>query len=110
MTHVVNEIVYATKDNSFTIEYTLDSVLYDFTNTTKVEVTLNGTSVDSVANSEYFDYSVGTDGRIIFKLGAAGYTPADSGIAIVTVFDAVNTNGVVFNSLVSDNLLKITVV
>ena len=106
----IDELIFAGADNTFTVEYTVDGSLYDFTSTTKVEFTLNGTSVDSVANATYFDYSTGTDGRIIFKLGAAGYVNADSGLATVKVFDVGNTNGVIFSSPVGHTYLDIQVI
>ena len=106
----ITEILYAGNDNSFTVEYTVDGSLYDFSATTKVEFTLNGTTVDSVANAAYFDFSVGTDGRIIFKLGQAGYVAADSGDATVTIYDATNTNGVVFSSPAGLTVLSIIVI
>lgn len=109
-TKSIDEILFAGSDNTFTVEYTIDGSLYDFSSTTKVEFTLNGTMVDSVASPGYFDFSVGSDGRIIFKLGAAGYTSADSGHATVKVFDATNTNGLVFSSPAGNTYLDIRVI
>ena len=98
MTDYIKETLFSGSDNTFTVEYTINGSLYDFTNTTNVEFILNGISIDSITQASYFDFSVGTDGRIIFKLGQAGYKEEDSGQAIVKVYDATNTNGVIFSS------------
>lgn len=97
MSRQVNEIIYCGKDNVFIVEYQKNGSIYDFTNTTKIEFILNDKSVNSDDNPEYFDYSTGTDGRIIFKLGAAGYLSEDTGNAEVIVYDASNTGGIVFS-------------
>ena len=106
----LEEFIYVGNDNSFTDEFKLDFDLYDFTNTTKIVFTLNAKSVDSVTNPAYFDFSTGTDGRVEFKMGGAGFVAADSGLARIVVFDAGNTNGVVFADPEGPVLINVTVV
>lgn len=107
----VNEIIFVGNDNVFILEYS-SSDSYDFSATDKVVFELNGKIVNSTDNPEYFDYSGGGIGKIniTFKLGAAGYVRADSGAATVTIFDPVNTNGLVFSDPLSDNQLNIKVI
>ena len=102
---VTSEIIFIDKNNSFTLEYKLDGKLYDFSNTTKIVFTLNGKDVNSVSEPTWFDFSTGTDGRIIFKLGTAGYLKADSGYATICVFDTANPSGVIFSSKLRNQVL-----
>ena len=109
------ETIFSGRNNSFTLEYTLeegtpDEELYDFTDTTKVEFILNGKAVNSVAQPTWFDFSTAVDGRIIFKLGAAGYVAADNGEATVIVYDAANPTGAVFANKLGPTQLIVNVV
>ena len=109
MSLIIKELLFAGKDNTFTVQYALPSPAI-LPTPTKVEFSLNGTAVDSVTNSEYFTSTLETDGTIIFSLGAAGYIAADTGLATVTIYDVVNTNGVVYSSPSGPTKLAITVV
>ena len=104
------ETIFSGRNNSFTLEYTLDGELYDFTDTTKVEFVLNGKAVNSTTRPTWFDFSTAVDGRIIFKLGAAGYLAADNGEATVIVYDTANPEGAVFASKLGPTQLIVNVV
>lgn len=95
---MITEYIHSGKDNTFTVEFTKDGVAYDLSPATKIEFTLNGTTVDSITNPTYFDFSTGTDGRIEFSLGGAGYVQNDSGLATIIAYDPVNTDGIVLAS------------
>jgi len=107
---ITEETIFEGRDNTFTIEYVVNGIPFDFTNTTKVEFTLNNKMVDSVTYPDYFDFSVGTDGRIIFNFGSAGYTRKDSGGASVIIFDNSNTRGLVLSTPRGLVQLNITVI
>ncbi len=95
----VSETIFSLRNNSFTLEYELPvGKLVDFSNTTKVEFILNAKPVNSIDDPAFFDFLVGTDGRIIFKLGEAGYVSTDAGPATIIVFDASNPLGAIFTS------------
>lgn len=88
--------IFGSHDNSFTLQYSG----YTFPTPTKCEFKLNGTTVSSATNPEFFDFSTfDTDGKITFKMGSAGFLEADSGLCEVVVFDAVNTNGVIYTGM-----------
>ena len=97
MTKLVHELLFVGKDNTFAVKFKINNSRRDFSTVTKVEFTLGSTLVDSVANPEYFDLTQGT-GTIQFNLGAAGYTANDSGVALITVYDPQNPDGIVFSS------------
>ena len=111
MSSRVNEIIYVGCDNVFIVGYSSDDS-YDFSEVTKVEFELNGKAINSADDPDFFDYSGGTVGElsITLKLGLAGYTPADSGGARVTIFDAVNIKGLVFSDPLSDVQLNVKVI
>lgn len=105
----VIETIFSGRNNSFTLEYTLDGVLFDFKDTTKVEFILGGKSSDSATQPTWFDFSGDADGRIIFSLGAAGYVKADAGLATVIVYDTGNPAGAVFTSDRGPTIVNINV-
>jgi len=106
MSNLINETIFSGRNNSFTVEY----AGVTFPTPTRIEFTLNGTTVNSVDNPAYFVSTLETDGRIEFKLGAAGYVAADSGKATVTVFDGVNTLGVIYSDVNASTKIGVTVV
>jgi len=106
MSLTIEETIFIGKDNSFTVEYSGIT----FPTPTKIEFSLNGISVDSVANPTWFTSTLEVNGRIIFKLGAAGYTASDAGFATVTIFDVVNTNGVIYSSPTVPTRIAVTLV
>ena len=106
MIYTIEETIFIGKDNTFTVEY----AGITFPTATKIEFTLNGTTVNSVTNPEYFTSTLQSDGRIIFKLGQAGYVAGDAGFATITITDAVNTNGVIYSSATVPTRIAITLV
>ena len=106
MIFTIEETIFIGKDNVFTVEY----AGITFPTATRIEFTLNGTTVNSVTNPEYFTSTLQTDGRIEFALGQAGYVSGDAGFATVTVYDAVNTNGVIYSSATVPTRIAITLV
>ena len=106
MIYTIEETIFINKDNTFTVEY----AGITFPTPTKIEFTLNSKTVNSVTNPEYFTSTLETDGRIEFALGAAGYVAGDAGFATVTVYDAINTNGVIYSSPTVPTRIAITLV
>jgi hypothetical protein len=104
----VKELLFVGKDNFFAVKFKINKSNADFSANTRIEFKLNVTTVNSVDNPEYFDITGGV-GEIKFLLGAAGYVAADSGLATICVFDAVNTNGVVYASPDGPTLVDVTV-
>lgn len=106
MIYTIEETIFIGKDNTFTVEY----AGITFPTATRIEFSLNGTTVNSVDDPTFFTSTLQTDGRIIFKLGAAGYVVGDAGFATVCIFDASNTNGVVYSSPTVPTRIAITLV
>lgn len=102
---MIHEIIINGRDNTFTLQFSGVTL----PNPTRIEFTLNGVTVNSVDNPEYFISTLNTDGKIAFKLGAAGYTAGYEGVATVAVFDAVNINGVEYLSDCTTTRLFVTV-
>ncbi len=102
----IEELLFSGKDNTMLVEY----AGITFPTATKVEFTLNDTTTNSVDDPSMFVITLDSDGRIGFKLGAAGYAKADSGYATVTVYDIVNTNGVVYSARKGPTKLYVTVI
>ena len=94
----IKEFIFNLRNNTFTIEFTKAGM--DFSTVTKLEFELNGTVFDSTADPTFFDITTGPfplgSGTFIFKLGSAGYVPADSGNATITLFDPSTPLGLQF--------------
>jgi len=89
---------------------TMTVSLTEAAGTVTFDFTTNISNAKNASNPTNVYYAVGIDGRVIFKLGPAGYVPKDSGGATVVIYDAVNTNGLVFSDPLSEVQLEIKVI
>ena len=62
---MTTEYIFPNTDSSFTLQYTSSEL---FPTPTKIEFILNGTSVNSVDNPEYFNSTLESDGKIEFNI------------------------------------------
>lgn len=88
-------VIYLGRDNTLTLQLTDGGVAQDLSAATKVEVTINGLSVNSVVTPAAFDLSDAVNGNITLKFGDQAITEGTYPIRVV-VFDAVNTDGIVW--------------
>lgn len=103
--------VFLARENTFTIEFRKAG--FDFTQTTKVEFELNGTSINSTDDPAFFDiitgpFSVGS-GQYVFILGDAGYLTTDSGEAVITLFGPGVPDGLQFAGSKAPTQVKVTI-
>lgn len=108
----INELIFNGNNNTFTVEYTLAD--FDFAQLTKVAFSLEGVSKNSADDSVLFDIVTGPliegSGTIVFKMGAAGYTPGLRADATITLFSATTPLGLVFSSPEGPTKVSIVVV
>lgn len=88
-------VIYIGRDNTLTLNLTDDNVAADLSAATKVQVTINGVTVDSAATAAAFDLSDLVNGNITLKFGDQAIPEGTYSIRVV-VFDAVNTDGIVW--------------
>ena len=92
---MIYETINNNRNNTFTVQY--GGIV--FPTATRIDFILNGTTVSSTTNPEYFDLTQFTASGIIeFNLGSAGFIADDSGNATVVIYDAVNTLGVEYSN------------
>lgn len=88
-------VIYIGRDNTVTLQLTDDGVAQDLSSATKFEVTINGVSVNSVDTPAAFDLSDAVNGNITLAFGGQALTEGTYNIRVV-VFDATNTDGIVW--------------
>lgn len=92
----MTEYVYLGHDNTIDLLLKVDGVIYDITSTTKMEVEFGSTTISSATSASAFDWTQG-DGKLYLTMGAESI-PTGTYNAVLTVYDATNTDGVVWNT------------
>lgn len=90
------EIVYLGADNVIDLVLLEDCIAVDLSGVTKMTLDFDGTKIDSGTSPEAFDWSAG-DGKLSLALGAESIVTAIYDAELV-VYDAENTNGIVWGS------------
>ena len=87
------EVVYLGRDNTIDLLLKADGVLQDLSGVTHAALVFSGVTVSSVARTGWFDWTSGTTGQLILKLGG---TTISKGFyqAELIVYDSGNTKGV----------------
>ena len=94
---MVYEIVHLGHDNTIDLKLLADDVAQDITNTTRMTLSFGSTLIDSDVHSGVFDWTDG-DGKLYLTLGDQTITEGTYYSELV-VYDAVNTDGIVWGSL-----------
>lgn len=94
---MLREIVYLNRDNTIDLQLKNDGNVANLSGTTKMELIVNGTTISSVTSPDAFDWSAG-NGKLVLALGAENLS-AGSYIAKLIVYDADNTDGIVWGYL-----------
>lgn len=96
----VTETVYLGRDNTIDLLLKADGVITDLTPITKVDIVDIGCSwsINSDDSTDAFDWSSGADGVLRLSLGAET-VPAGSYRARVIIYDASNTEGIVWGEI-----------
>lgn len=90
------EIVYLGADNIIDLVLLEDSIAVDLSGVTKMILNFEGTAINSDTSPDAFDWSEG-DGKLALALGAENIATALYD-AKLTVYDAENTNGIVWGT------------
>ncbi len=88
-----DEIVYIGKDNSIVLSLMKDNVAITHTDITRCQALVGATLLDSNSTPALFNLT--QIDRITLKFGQAGLVAGRYPVTL-TVFDAVNTNGIVW--------------
>jgi len=88
-------IIYNGHDNTFTVEFQDNGVAVDLSGMTKAQINVAGKSFNSIDTAALFDLTDVASGLITFKLAAQGISEAEYNATII-LFDAINTNGIVW--------------
>lgn len=91
----ITEIVWTGHDNAIDLELRVDGALADLSGTTRVTLTIGAVTLDSDEDADLFDWSAGS-GILSLHLGAAGLDAGNEQAAKLVIYDAGNTNGVVW--------------
>ena len=102
-------IVFKTHDNTVTLTFTDDGAAVDLSSNTKIEVIINGTTIDSVATPTAFDQTNAATGVILLDFGSQSITVGSYAIRVI-IYDATNTNGVVWAHENASSALTVKVV
>lgn len=91
------ETVYLGYENSIDLSFVTDGVATDLSDITRMTVEFGDDTVDSDTSPDAFDWSDTADGKMYLSFG---YESIEVGSydALVTVYDAVNTDGIVWDS------------
>jgi len=88
-------IIYNGRDNTFIVEFQDNGLVVDLSGMSKAQINVASNSYNSVDNAALFDITDKANGRITFILGDQGIVEGEYNATIV-LFDAVNTNGIVW--------------
>jgi len=96
---MIKEIVYIGRDNSIDLQLISDGVAVDLAGVTKMHLKAADGAflVDSAVTPQCFDWTAG-DGTVIISLGDQDIPPL-SYTCYLIVFDVVNTDGVVWDTV-----------
>lgn len=91
------ETIHIGYENSIDLSFVTDGVATDLSNITRMTVEFGDDTVDSDTSPDAFDWSDAEYGKMYLKFG---YESIEVGSyhALVTVYDVVNTEGIVWNS------------
>ena len=97
---MITEITYYARDNAIDLLLKADGEAQDLSAVTRIVLDLGSTEIDSAEYGSVFTWvGTGTTGKLIIKLASASaillpktYT------AYLILYDAVNTNGIVWGS------------
>lgn len=90
------ETVYLGHDNTIDLLLKVDGAVADIVSSTKVTVGFGSTVISSATSPNAFDWDDGS-GMLYLKLGGESI-PTGSYNAVLKVYDAVNTDGIVWNT------------
>lgn len=95
------EYIYLGTDNRIDLLLKSDDVAQDLSGVTRITLDFNGTVVDSAISSGAFSWPTATTGELQLTLGDESipigrYTRSIA--VIVTLYDAVNTDGIVWDT------------
>jgi hypothetical protein len=96
----ITETVYLARDNTIDLLLKADGVITDLTPVTRIDLIDTGCAweVSSTTSPNAFDWSGGVSGVLILALGDE-VIPAGSYRARVILYDATNTDGIVWGEI-----------
>ena len=96
----ITETVYLARDNTIDLLLKADRVITDLAPVTRIDLIDKGCtwSVSSTASPDAFDWSSGADGILTLTLGDE-VIPEGSYRARIIIFDAANTDGIVWGEI-----------
>ena len=90
------ETIHLGHDNSIDLSFVIDGVVADLSNITRITIEFGDDTVDSDTSSSAFNWTEG-DGKMYLSFGDESID-VGSYNALVTIYDAVNDDGVVWGS------------
>lgn len=91
---MAKEIVYKLRDNTNDFRLMADGVAVDLSGVTKMELVFSHATINSIDNSEIFDWSRG-DGTLILSMGAINsLSPGEKYNPSLIVYDDENEFGI----------------
>ena len=94
---MIFETIHLTHDNSIDLSFVIDGVVAELSNTTRMTVEFGDDIVDSDTSPDAFDWLEGDIGKVYLSFGDESIN-VGSYNALVTIYDAVNVDGVVWGS------------
>ena len=91
----MTEYVYLGHDNTVDLLLKVDGVVADIVSSTRMTVEFGSTVIDSDVSASAFDWDDGS-GMLYLTMGDESIPPGTYN-AVLTVYDSVNTDGVVWN-------------
>lgn len=91
------ETVHLGRDNSIDLLFMIDGNVSDISGSERVTIEFGDATIDSDTSSDAFDWSDGEDGILYLTLGEESI-PVGYYDAFVTIYDAENVNGWVWDS------------
>ena len=94
---MTTEVTYLGHDNTIDLLLKADGVAQSLSGVTRMTLEVGTVTVDSDVSGSAFDWAPGVTGKLILALGAEGLTEG-TWQATLTVYDASNTNGIVWGT------------
>ena len=92
------EVVYVGRDNTINLLLKADGSAEDLSGVTHMALVFSGVTVSSVGRTSWFDWSSGTTGQLILKLGGTTVTPG-AYEAELLVYDLTHTSGIMWGKV-----------